>query len=132
MATNWGWTTWRRRVTWAIAATVCFAGLAQAAVIEGPATYLGAGMYARCIISNVSKSDRTIQLENVSQSGYVSGTWSPATLAPGATWAGSIQSPGGGWVRCRWTVDGGASVYRASVCTSLTSTSACSVQVPAN
>jgi len=132
MATNLGWTTRRGRLTWAIAATVCSAGLAQAAVIEGPATYLAAGMYARCIVSNVSKSDRTIQLENIDQSGNVNGTWSPATLAPGATWAGNIQAPAGAMVRCRWTVDGAPSAYRASVCTSLTLTSSCYVQVPAN
>jgi hypothetical protein len=131
MATSSRRATWRGRVALAIAATTCSAGLAHAAVIEGPATYLASGMYARCIISNVSKSDKTVQLENIGQSGNLYGKWAPETLAPGATSVGNIGG-GGQLVRCRWTVDGSPSAYRASVCTSLTLTSSCYVQVPAN
>ena len=132
MATNSGWATWRGRVTLAIGATLCAAGLSRAGVIEGQATYLPTGLYARCIVTNASKSDKTIQSEAINQDGSVYANFGPETVAPGATLVTYLLGNGGSFLRCRWTVEGSPAQYRASMCTTLTPGSACYVQVPAN
>jgi hypothetical protein len=51
-------------------------------------------------------------------------------VAPGGTWQGTIWGTGS-IVRWRWEVEGGASSYDASICTTVSLGSGCDLQVSA-